>query len=72
MKQKVKQKTSNTIEINKPSKYKTFVVYEHDEFNKKLHIFRTTKVNKYIISISYVIKFMNCIKKIYIKVYILN
>lgn len=39
MKQKVKQKTGSTIQINKPSEYKTFVVYEHNEFNKKfLHI----------------------------------
>jgi len=52
MKQKVKQKTSNTIEINKPSKYKTFVVYEHDEFNKKIYTYlgqQSKKVyNQYI------------------------
>jgi putative transposase len=52
MKQKVKQKTGNTIEINKPSKYKTFVVYEHDEFNKKIYTYlgqQSKKVyNQYI------------------------
>ena len=51
MKQKVKQKTNNIIQINKPL-YKTFVVYEHDEFNKKIYTYlgqQSKKVyNQYI------------------------
>ena len=52
MKQKVKQKTGSTIQINKPSEYKTFVVYEHNEFNKKIFTYlgqQSKKVyNQYI------------------------